>query len=637
MVNRYLTLTSLQEAVSILTTSFPSPSGSEIVPITEAVNRFVAKPVYAKYSVPEANIAAMDGIAVRSTDTLGASDQVPLTIEHFLRVNTGNIVPREFDAVIMIEDTWETGTTFQIRKSASPNQHIRQTGEDIRENQLVLPAGHLIRPFDIGALATYGITSIEVKSVKIGIIPTGSELVPLGVRPLPGQVVESNTIMAQVFLSAMGTICRRYPIVRDDPGLIAECLKNAVRDNDIVIISAGSSAGTRDFTAKVIEDLGDLLFHGVSVRPGKPVILGRIQNTPVIGLPGYPLAAQTILREFAIPLLESWGFEPPQKNILEVQLTQTLNSDPGFDDFVPVYVGKVKNTCWCVPHSRGSAVQMATVRANGYVHVPAHLEGYDQFSRVNVVLTTDPKRIDRTLLLTGSLDPSLEDLVNMVHDKGLFIHATEVGNMGALLSLQKNSCHAALVSLPSFSLLRNCEFLMRQIPKKGLILINIASVEAGIVSRDELDLEKPATIRWINTRRDSAYRMLFDAMLSSRCLNPTSLHGYHNEVKGPEAVASAIRNKIADAGMSNAGIAYLSDLHFVPIGQVRYELAIQPELMRDPKISTLITMIRSPAFRQRLSEYHGYDLSQTGIAHQYSEDHTIHQLTENLFLPAISD
>ena len=217
MVKRYLSLCSLEQALNLLKTEFSAPQRTEKVPVMQSVGRVVAAPVYAKYSVPEVNISAMDGIAVRSRDTVGATDREPVTLEAFARVNTGNIVPPEFDAVIMIEDTWEADDRFQIRKAAAPWQHVRPAGEDIREGRLVLPKGHVIRAFDIGALSTYGVTRIEVKSVNIGIVPTGSELVPLGVRPGPGQVVESNTIMAQVFLHAMGTRCSRLPIVRDDP------------------------------------------------------------------------------------------------------------------------------------------------------------------------------------------------------------------------------------------------------------------------------------------------------------------------------------------------------------------------------------------------------------------------------------
>jgi putative molybdopterin biosynthesis protein len=286
MVKRYLELRSLDEALALLTTSFAVPRRTEKVPIMQAAGRVVAEPIFAKYSVPAVNISAMDGIAVRSRDTIGASDRNPVTLKHCARVNTGNIIPPEFDAVIMIEDVWESGSRFQVRRAAVPWQHVRPAGEDIKENKLVLPRGHLIRPFDIGALVTYGITSIEVLAVNVGIIPTGSELVPLGVRPGPGQVVESNTVMAQVFLSQMGAHCTRLPIVQDDPDLIRESIRTAIRENDVVLISAGSSAGTRDFTESVIRSLGELIFHGVAVKPGKPVMLGKIDGKPVLGLPG---------------------------------------------------------------------------------------------------------------------------------------------------------------------------------------------------------------------------------------------------------------------------------------------------------------------------------------------------------------
>ncbi|MCX6700000.1 MAG: molybdopterin-binding protein, partial [Methanomicrobiales archaeon] len=529
MAKRYLSLTSLDDALAVLKTSFTVPERRETIPLTQSVGRVVAVPLYARYSVPEANLAAMDGIAVRSSDTIGASDQAPLTLMQFSRVNTGNIVPNTFDAVIMIEDTWKCEDTFQIRKPAFSGQYIRPAGEDIRANQMVLPTGHLIRPFDIGALATYGITDIDVKGVHVGIMPTGSELVPLGVRPLPGQVVESNTVMAQVLLEGMGASCIRYPIVRDDPDLISDALQFAVSENDLVLISAGSSAGTRDFTAGVISSLGELLFHGVAIRPGKPVMLGRIKGKPVLGLPGYPLAAQTILREFVVPLLESWGLAPVQRYTLRAKLSCAINSDLGFDDFIPVYAGRVGQTCWCVPHKKGSSVQMATIRANGFIHISAPLEGYERDSEVDIILTTDPGRVERTLIVPGSLDPSLKDLANFVHNRGLFIQATEVGNMGALLALQKNACHAALMSLPVFSLLPDCPFLVQHLPKEGLVLIHIATIETGIASRVELDPDDLVNVRWVNTRKDSAYRMLFDAMLSSRRIDPASVNGYTHE------------------------------------------------------------------------------------------------------------
>lgn len=623
MVKRYLELRSLEEARTLLTSSFPATGRTEKIPVPQSAGRVVARPVYAKYSVPEVNISAMDGIAVRSRDTIGACDQTPVTLDHTARVNTGNIVPPEFDAVIMIEDVWEAGDKFQVRRAAIPWQHIRPAGEDIRENRLVLPAGHLIRPFDIGALATYGITTLEVREVRVGIIPTGSELVPLGVRPGPGQVVESNTLMAQVFLDQMGAHCTRFPIVADDPDLISDALRSAVKENDLVIISAGSSAGTRDFTESVIRSIGNLIFHGVAVKPGKPVMLGEVEGIPVLGLPGYPMAAQTALREFAGPLLESWGFPPAPRFPVRVKLAQPLVSDPGFDEFVPVFVSRIGSLLYGIPHRKGAGVQMATVKANGYTHIPAPVEGYEAGTGLEVLLTTDPGSIERTLILTGSLDPSLEELAHLVHNEGLYIHASNPGNTGALLALRRNTCHAAPLSLPARSLLSTCQPLIKHLPKEDIVFVHIATIEQGIASRDGLGLDDLTRVRFINTQRDSPSRVVLDSLLVSEGIDPSKVNGYLQEVHGPPAVAAAIRNGFADAGMCTSSIARAGGLRFVPVAHEDYELAIRREMLEDSRIRTLIAHIQSSRYRTILEQTGGYDVSQTGTLRGLNGENTL--------------
>ncbi len=203
-----------------------------------------------------------------------------------------------------------TGSSSSGRQPPSW-QHIRPAGEDIGESEMALPSGHRIRPHDTGALAAYGITEVPVLTVRIGLIPTGSELVTHGTRPAPGQVVESNTVMAEAMLGALGATCTRYPMVKDNPADIKKILQQAVRENDIVIISAGSSAGTKDFTADVIAELGEVLVHGIAIKPGKPAIIGRIDTKPVIGMPGYPLSALTVLRELVTPLVHAFGLPVP--------------------------------------------------------------------------------------------------------------------------------------------------------------------------------------------------------------------------------------------------------------------------------------------------------------------------------------
>jgi putative molybdopterin biosynthesis protein len=631
MVKRYLELCSLEEALIQLTSSFAIPRRTEKVPVMHSVGRVVAEPVFAKYSVPEVNISAMDGIAVRSRDTIGAGDRNPVTIEHFTRVNTGNIVPPEFDAVVMIEDVWEAGSKFQIRRSATPRQHIRPAGEDIRKHQLVLPEGHLIRPFDIGALATYGITTVEVRAVNIGIIPTGSELVPLGVRPAPGQVVESNTIMAQVFLSETGAHCTRYPIVPDDPDLIRETLRTAARENDFVLISAGSSAGTRDFTESVIRSIGKLLFHGVAVKPGKPVMLGNVEGKPVLGLPGYPLAAQTALREFAMPLLEYWGFPAAPKFPVRARLTQPIVSDLGFDEFVPIFVGRIGSSRYGTPHRKGAGVQMATVKANGYTHIPAPVEGYEAGTELEVLLTTDPGSIERTLILTGSLDPALEELAHLAHDEGMFLHATNPGNVSGLLSLKSNTCHAAPLVLPSRALLTSYQPFNTYTEGLELAFIHIATMELGIASRDGRGISDLTHARFINTKQGTPSRSVLDALLAGEGIDPTQVDGYLQEVHGPPAVAAAIRNGFADAGMCTSGIASADGLQFTPVAHEDYELALRKEMLDDSRIRTLVSIIQSQKFRAILGRFGGYDISLTGTIRGLDNEKTLIPLSpENL-------
>lgn len=623
MVKRYLELRSLDEALALLISSFKNPQRTAKIPLMQSVGRVVAVPVFAKYSVPEVNISAMDGVAIRSRDTIGATDRAPVTLAHFARVNTGNIVPPEFDAVVMIEDTWESGGKFQIRKAAAPWQHVRPAGEDVKENKLVLPRGHIIRAFDIGALATYGITGIEVLAVRVGIIPTGSELVPLGVRPGPGQVVESNTVMAQVFLSQMGADCTRYPIVPDDPDLIREAMRTAVRENDFVLISAGSSAGTRDFTESVIRSLGDLIFHGVAVKPGKPVMLGNVDGKPVLGLPGYPLAAQTALREFAAPLLESWGLSPAPRFPVRVRLGQTLVSDPGFDEFVPVFVGRIGSTLYGIPHGKGAAVQMATIKANGYTHIPAPVEGYEAGTDLEVFLTTDPGSIERILIFTGSVDPALEELASLAHDKGLYIQANNPGNAGGFLALRSNTCHAAPLSLPAQSPGSSYQPLIKNMPAGDVVFVHIATIEQGLASRDGLGLDDLTRVRFINTRKESPSRSILDALLAAEGIDPLQINGYLQEVHGPMAVAFAIRNGFADAGMCTSSVARANGLRFVPLAHEDYELAIRREMLEDSRIRMLVSLIQSPEYRAILAKTGGYDVSLTGTIRGLNGENTL--------------
>ena len=614
MVKRYLSVISLAEARDLVGTSFPAVAGAIRIPVNPgAVGRITAEPIFARFSVPAIHLSAMDGIAVKSTDTVGASEQRPVTLPDAARVNTGNIVPPGYDAVVMIEDVWIDGETCIVRKPVSPWQHIRPVGEDIGESEMILPRGHRIRPHDLGALANYGVTEVAVKTVRAGLIPTGSELVPAGEMPPPGKVVESNTLMAAAVLAEAGIEPHRYPIVPDDREMIREAVRHGVAENDILLVSAGSSAGTRDYTADIIRDLGEVLAHGVAIKPGKPVIIGRVEGKPVIGLPGYPLAATTVLREIVLPLAARYGIPVREPERIAARLTTSLQSDIGTDEFVLLSTGRVGERWVAVPQSRGAGIQMSAVRANGYMQIPSKKEGVEAGESVDVRLTVPRAEAEEAVLVTGSHDPALDRLADLVRPLGVDVHSTHVGSMGGVIALKKQECHAAPMHLLAPDGTYNVHYLERYMPGADLVLLCVAEREQGVISRDGLGFEDLPGRTFVNRQRGSGTRMLLDHHLAERGIDPASISGYGREVTTHLAVALAVRTGEVEAGMGVYSAAKALGLAFVPVATERYELAMHREMLDDPRIAALIETVSSEAFKKVLRDLGGYETAGTGV------------------------
>ncbi len=610
MPHRYLSLTTLSDAISTIKRTFPPPNHIETVPLERSVGRVTAKPLYARYSVPSANVAGMDGYAVQSRETVGAGDRRPKVLTDVHRVNTGEVVPPTYDAVIIIEDVWQEDGQLTIRKAASPGQFIRRAGEDIRSGDLIVPRGHQIRPFDIGALGAYGIADVPVRAVNVGLIPTGSNLVPIGRMPLPGQTVESNTCMAGAYLAGMGATSRRYGSVPDDGDAIREAIEAAVRENDLVIISAGTSAGTRDFTAAAIAALGEVLVHGVATRPGKPAVIGSVDGKPILGLPGNPVATQTMLRELVAPLLEWWGLFPYQRYECSVRLARTVTSDVGFEEFVPVSIGRIGGRYSAASHPRGGGVQMAAVRANGYLRIPASGEGFAAGSEVPVTLTVPPGYVDRTLLCIGVREPAITELADALVEEGYLLHCCAADTIGALLALKENACHAAPVMVPE------CEPLVRELAGcychgTEPVRVRIAAREIGIASPEGLGLSDLASARVATHLRGTAPRLLLDALLPDHGIDPFDLL-IATEVRSHDAAAATVSGGLADAGISSAGAAAAAGLGFVPIGSESYELWFRPEMRDDAGMQEVLRILGSPDFSSRLRDRWDYLTDRTG-------------------------
>ncbi len=613
-MKRYLSVISLAEARALVERSFPAIPGVVRVPVTAGtVGRITAAPIFARFSVPAIHLSAMDGIAVRSAETLGASEQNPVTLPDAARVNTGNIVPAGYDAVVMIEDVWVDGETYTVRKPVSPWQHIRPVGEDIGESEMILSSHHRIRPQDVGALANYGVTEVKVLNVRAGLIPTGSELVPAGVMPPPGKVVESNTLMAASVLAEAGVEAHRYPIVPDDPDRIRDAVRRGVAENDILLVSAGSSAGTRDYTADIVRDLGEVLAHGVAIKPGKPVIIGRVEGKPVIGLPGYPLAAATVLRELVMPLVARYGLSVREPGHVAARLTTSLQSDIGTDEFVLLSVGKIGDRWVAVPQSRGAGIQMSAVRANGYLRIPEDMEGAEAGKTVDVRLTVPRAEAEEAVLITGSHDPALDYLADLVRPRGVDVHSTHLGSMGGVIALKKEECHAAPMHLLAPDGTYNTYYLERYMPGADLALLCVAERQQGVISRDGLSFDDLPGRTFINRQKGSGTRMLLDHTLAARGIDPASIPGYGREATTHLAVALAVRTGEADAGMGVYSAAKALDLAFVPVATERYELVMHRAMLDDPRIAALVETVSSAAFKRVLRDLGGYETDETGV------------------------
>ena len=280
----------------------------------------------------------------------------------------------------------KTDGTYTIRKAAAPWQHVRPAGEDLAESEMVMPSAHRIRAHELGALATYGITQPGSHRGPGRARPHGKRTRRCRHPPSPGQVVESNTVMAKAMLEEAGATCTRYPFVEDEPEKIRDAIAPACKENDIVIVSAGSSAGTKDYTADVIAELGEVLVHGVAIKPGKPVIIGRIDKKPVIGLPGYPLSALTVIREIVLPFLRNYGLSVPEPDRMRAQITTAIAKEIGSDEFVLCTLGQVGSRWVVSPQSKGAGVQMSGVRANAYLRIPRASEGFDAGEEVDARL-----------------------------------------------------------------------------------------------------------------------------------------------------------------------------------------------------------------------------------------------------------
>jgi putative molybdopterin biosynthesis protein len=605
------------------------PMPVETVPVDQALGRITAEPVFARLSSPFYNAAAMDGIGVRFQDTIGAAEASPVRLRQHAQyewVNTGNVLPDKFNAVIMVEDIQPIDdSTVEIIAPVTPWKHVRTIGEDIVTTELILPDGHRIRPIDQGALLATGLTDLKVRKIPAAmVIPTGTELVQPGESMQPGNIIEFNSRVLAGYLNEWGLQADRHSIVDDRPDALKEAILSAVAGYDIIIVNAGASAGSRDHTAGVIRELGEIVLHGVNIRPGKPVILGIVHGKPVIGLPGYTISAVITLNLFVRALADSLlGAQSPPPALLEATLARPLSSRLGVEEFIRVKLGKVGDVMMATPASRGAGAVMSLVQADGFLRVPANSEGLGTGEKVQIELLRAEHEIQNTLVFIGSHDNILDVLANLLHRLRPVcrLSSAHVGSLGGIMAIRRGEAHLAGTHLLDEETGEyNISYIKKYLPEMGLQLINLTYREQGLlVSRGNplnirgfTDLAR-REVRFINRQRGAGTRLLTDMHLKRLGINPDQVNGYEREEYTHMNVASAIVSNSADTGLAIRAAAVALDLDFIPVAEERYDLILPKKFLHDPKVVALLQTIReNKEFRQTVANLGGYDLRDCG-------------------------
>ena len=600
---------------------------TEVIPVWDACGRVTAQAVYAHICAPHYAASAMDGVAVMAKDTFGATETTPVTLKpgQFIVLDTGDPIPENCDAVIMVEDIVKNeDSSITIHAAAAPWQHIRQIGEDICAGEMILASHMTVSPSAIGAMIAGGVLEVEViRKPLVGIIPTGDEIIPPCTDPKPGDILEFNGSIFSAMVRSWGAEAKVYPIVPDKFHEIKAMVAKAAEECDMVILNAGSSAGREDFSARVIRELGEVLYHGIAMKPGKPAILGCQGAKPILGVPGYPVSGIIVIEELLKPLIDRWLKAPTEnRQYAKAVLTRPVVSGLKYQEFVRVRMGYVGEKLMASPLSRGSGVVSSFMKADGILEVPQGLEGYEAGAEVTVRLLCPAEKLEKTLVVIGSHDPLLDELGDMLHlaNNDVYMSSSHVGSMGGIMAVRRGEAHAAgchLLNTEDGTY--NIAFMKKYFPKGDVKLLRCVGRQQGmmVAKGNPLNIQKFSDIakegvRYVNRQKGSGTRILTDYLCKQEDLDTAAIYGYDREELTHTSVAAQIVSGSADAGMGIYSAAKLYDLDFIPICIEEYDLIIPDHAWDTPQVQQLLATLKSDAFKEKILSLGGYTVENPG-------------------------
>jgi putative molybdopterin biosynthesis protein len=596
----------------------------EVISVKDALMRLTAEPIFAKKSVPNYVSSAMDGVAVKSANTRAASEKSPLKLtegEDYFWLNTGECLPQGFDAVVMAEFVREISPNeVEIYSPVAPFENVRLLGEDCEFNEMIYTSNHLLIPEDLSFLLSAGVESVAVyKKPRVVIIPTGSEIVEEVNTNLEGKIPETNSYFITNELGLLGAEVQVSEVVPDDPKIISEKFKSLSGNFDFIVSIAGSSKGSRDFTAHFLEENGMLLVHGVNMRPGKPIILGFFDGVPFVGLPGYPQAAFNDLEYFVLPYISRWtGIHSPEYTKINASLALRVVCVPGEKHIYHGITGKVSGKYWFYPLKNLSSAISSITKSNSKIVISRSIEGINEGENIEIYVKKQMETIDNNIIFAGSHDLLIDIIAELM--KVNFGKEISVFSLGSLLGLEtlrkKRSHFTGIHMLDEKTGEYNVPFL-KDFSKDAFTLINLSYRSQGLIvkkgnprhikSLKSLILED---IKFVNRQKGSGTRILLEYLLKKEAIDKNLIKGFDDIEYTHLGVGAKIYYGLADVGVGIRAVVDAFELDFIPLCEERYDLLFSNDFLDNNK--EILTIIKSSDFKAKVNEFSGYDLRDSG-------------------------
>ncbi len=612
---------------------------SEVVSVSESLGRITSEPVFAVHSSPASYVSSVDGIALPSARTFGVSKHNPLRLhlgEEAFFVAVGSEMPEEFHlkdpdekkqitpAVIPIDKVkFLSIEEVEIRRFCPPWDNVRAIGEEVAAKELIIPAHHKIRPLDVAALYMGGVSEVRVlMKPRVGVLPISSSIV-VDVKGENKRIIESSSHIISSSVEEMGGEALIMDTVPERVEKVLEAMVKGAKYTDLLVIIAGPSKKTR-LIAELLYRVGELVTYGVMVKPGMSSCFGFLENTPVIGLPGYAVSTYIIFETFCKPLIyrKMSITKFPRKKKIRAYISKDVNSPQGVDEFIRVSLAKVANIPIAAPISRGAHVLMSLVRADGLVRIERDKEKLAAGDPVEVELLKHDVEMDKRVLICGTHDLCFDILRNELQrryeDVGMFV--SNMGSLKGMMVLRAGYCHISSVHLFDDETGEfNIPFIKKFLYDIPLIVVNVFFRKLGFIVQKGNpkkikgfeDLTRP-DIKIINRVRGSGTRQIFDYYLKKYNIDKSRIRGYATEVHTHLNLASAVKSGNADVGLGILEAAKAHGLDFIPLIPERLDFVIPKVFLKNYPVRCLLKTLNSEDFKEEVGVLGGYDVRYTG-------------------------